>query len=131
MPACGKTLWMVLPNIAHSAELTIVLQARYPPTMMTMVTKGPMLARVYCGSPPVMLGISELSSETDKANRMLMTQAITIEMMNVVPIAEAPCPRESRQLVATIRPTPVATTLPMPSFLLAAKRIHFLLLSIH
>lgn len=53
--------------------------------MMTIVTNGPRLASVYCGSPPVIFGIRELSSDTDSANRILIEQAMTIEMINVTP----------------------------------------------
>jgi hypothetical protein len=56
------------------------------------------------------------SSEIDKAVRIFKTQAITIEIMIVVPIADAPCPNDKRQDVATIKPTPVAMTLPNPRF---------------
>ena len=63
-------------------------------------------ANVYCASPPVRFGISALSSAIPKAAKQFNIQANTIERINGVPIVPAPCPSESRQLVATITPTP-------------------------
>ena len=47
---------------------------------------------------------------------MLTRHAITIVMMNVVPMLPAPIPRVNKQLDATTSPTPVATTLANPIF---------------
>jgi hypothetical protein len=52
----------------------------------------------------------------ERAVRMLKTQASDILIIKGVPIALAPCPIDNKQLVATINPTPVAITLPNPSF---------------
>lgn len=41
---------------------------------------------------------------------------MTMDQMKVTPMAEEPIPRERRQLVATMSPTPVAITLGKPSF---------------
>ena len=41
---------------------------------------------------------------------------LLIGTINPVPSAPAPCPSDIRQLVATISPTPVDTTLGKPSF---------------
>ena len=83
---------------------------------MTMETNGPTHASVYCAIPPVRFGISAFSSQMENAGRMLNAQAIAMVMINGSPMADAPCPMESRQLVAIINPTPVATILGKPSF---------------
>lgn len=83
---------------------------------MTMDTNGPKHASVYCAMPPVRFGIRAFSSQIENAVRMLKAQAIAIVMINGRPMVDAPCPIESRQLVAIISPTPVATILGSPNF---------------
>ena len=95
---------------------TIVFPKIYPPTIISMVIKGPTHANVYCARPPVRFGISALSSAIAKAAKQLSIHAKIIDMIKGVPIVPAPCPRDKRQLVATITPTPVAITLNKPNF---------------
>jgi hypothetical protein len=81
------------------------------------VGKGPRHARVYCARPPVVFGIIAFSSESEATVVIFKRQAIIIEKMNTTPTVPAPCPRETRQLVAMTSPTDIDTTLPNPNFL--------------
>ena len=92
------------------------LQKRYPPTMDIKVGKGPRAARVYCASPPVVLGISAFNSDREAIVVILSRQAITMARIKITPTVPAPCPRETRQLVAITSPTDTEMTLPSPSF---------------
>lgn len=82
--------------------------------MTMMVANGPIAASVYCASPPVRFGMRAFSSESPSAVKIFIMHAIIIEIINVDPIAPAPCPRDIKQLVATISPTPVAIALGSP-----------------
>ena len=100
-----------------STPVDNILQIRYPPTIEINVGKGPMPARVYWASPPVVFGINAFNSESDATVVMFSRQAIIIAPINTTPTSPAPCPRDTRQLVATIKPTEIDTTLASPSFL--------------
>ena len=84
--------------------------------MDMIAAKGPIHASVYWARPPVRFGISALSSDKDNAVIMLTKQAMTMAMIKLIPRLPAPCPRDMRQLVATISPTPTAMTLGRPNF---------------
>ena len=93
-----------------------MLQNKYPPTIEIMVGKGPRQARVYCARPPVVLGIRAFNSDRDAIVVMLSRQAMIIAGIKAIPMVPAPCPRETRQLVAMTRPTETEITLFSPSF---------------
>lgn len=95
-----------------------MLQNKYPPTIEIMVGKGPRQARVYCARPPVVLGIRAFNSDRDAIVVMLSRQAMIIAGIKAIPMVPAPCPRETRQLVAMTRPTETEITLFSPSFFL-------------
>ena len=75
-----------------------------------------MPASVYCARPPVVFGISALSSAIVAIVIMLKMQAMIIATMNSSPMRPAPCPRETRLLVAMTSPTETATTSLRPNF---------------
>ena len=104
------------PNTAPSTDPASELQRMYPPTIQMIVTNGPTQASENCASPPVRFGIRAFNSAMDNNVKMLTRHAITIVMMNVVPMLPAPIPRVNKQLDATTSPTPVATTLANPIF---------------
>ena len=93
-----------------------ILQIRYPPTMETIVGSGPMQASVYCARPPVIFGMSAFNSDREPMVVRFKRHATTIAPINTTPTSPAPCPRETRQLVAITRPTEVETTLSSPNF---------------
>ena len=92
------------------------LHSIYPPTIDTRVGTGPRLARVYCASPPVVLGINAFNSDIDAIDIILNRHAIIIAIMNTTPIEPAPCPSDTRQLVAITSPTDTDTTFLKPNF---------------
>ena len=94
-----------------------MLQIRYPPTIEIMVGNGPIQASVYCASPPVVFGIRPFSSESEATVVIFSRQAIIIAPINGIPTVPAPCPNDTRQLVAMTSPTETETTLPNPNFL--------------
>ena len=93
-----------------------ILQIKYPPTIEISVGNGPMQASVYCASPPVVLGIKAFNSESEATVVIFSRQAMIIAKTNTTPMVPAPCPKETRQLVAIINPTEIETTLRSPSF---------------
>ena len=93
-----------------------ILQIRYPPTMDISVGNGPIQASVYCARPPVVFGISAFNSESEATVVILSKHATIIARMNMIPIVPAPCPKDTRQLVAMTSPTDTEMTLPRPSF---------------
>ena len=77
--------------------------------MEISVGNGPIHANVYCASPPVVFGISAFNSERDAMVVMFNRHATIIATIKIVPTLPAPCPRETRQLVAMTRPTETDT----------------------
>lgn len=90
--------------------------------MEIIVGNGPRQASVYCASPPVVFGIRALSSDRDAMVVMLNRQAITMAKIKVTPIVPAPCPSETRQLVAMTSPTETEITLLSPNFFSSINR---------
>ena len=103
-------------KIEASTPQDNTLHRMYPPTIEIIVGNGPIQASVYCASPPVVFGINAFNSEREATVVIFNMQAITIAKMKVTPIVPAPCPKETRQLVAIINPTEMETTLPSPNF---------------
>ena len=108
-----------------------MLQIKYPPTMEIIVGNGPMLASVYCASPPVVFGISAFNSDKEATVVILRRQAIIIAPINTTPMVPAPCPSETRQLVAMTRPTDTDTTLLSPSFFSSIASTSFSNVKVH
>ena len=75
-----------------------------------------MHASVYCARPPVIFGIKALSSDKEPMVVIFKRHATTIAPINTIPTSPAPCPKETRQLVAITSPTEVDMTLPSPNF---------------
>ena len=96
------------------------LHNKYPPTIEINVGNGPILASVYCAKPPVVFGINAFNSERDAIVVILSKQAITIATIKITPMVPAPCPSETRQLVAMTKPTETDMTLLNPSFFSSA-----------
>ena len=113
---------MAYAKIEASTPEDNTLQNRYPPTMEIIVGNGPRQASVYCASPPVVFGIRALSSDRDAMVVMLNRQAITMAKIKVTPMVPAPCPSETRQLVAMTSPTETEITLLSPNFFSSINR---------
>ena len=68
--------------------------------------------------PPVVFGMSAFNSDKDATVVIFKSIAIAIASMNVTPNVPEPSPNETRQLVATTRPTDIDTTFASPNFFL-------------